>query len=165
MYGKIPMSETYFKSKIVLLITPFSRASPTSWFGAAHPKDIKHKKMKIGAIILAVWCIKRTCELLDGSFTFESRKRHFYRHPGFQVPLRRWKIPPEPTLLRFSDASENVVTVVRSSTPELRIIVEDLTWRKILRQLFFLYCFSEIKSNTYESKHFTLIFREVKRLS
>ena len=54
MYGKIPMSETYFKSKIVLLITPFSRASPTSWFGAAHPKDIKHKKMKIGAIILAV---------------------------------------------------------------------------------------------------------------
>ena len=54
MFGKIPMSETYFKSEIVLLITPFSRGSPTSWFGAAHPKDIKHKKMKIGAIILAV---------------------------------------------------------------------------------------------------------------
>ena len=130
------MSETYFECKIVLLITPFSRASPTSWFGAAHPNDIKHKKMKIGAIILVVQCIKPTCELLDGSFTFESRKRHFYRHPGFQVPLRRWKIAPEPTLLRFSDASENVVTVVRSSTPELRIIAEDLTWRKQLRQLF-----------------------------
>ena len=36
----------------VLLITPFSRASPTSWFGAAHPRGIKHKKMKIGAILL-----------------------------------------------------------------------------------------------------------------
>ena len=54
MCGKIPMSETYFECKIVLLITPFSRASPTSWFGAAHPNDIKHKKMKIGAIILVV---------------------------------------------------------------------------------------------------------------